>query len=364
MAPQRNLVPLLAATAAATCVAYYLYQKSNSAESNSKPPPAKGINAEPPASKVDSKPASGTATRMNNDPSIDSPQKLNPATPTPERVYRAVVVSEKTNDNSTSSPTDVKVDISKEAEEIVKVKEGAPRASPESLRPTAVDQKAAEATLPTESPTDAEATRASPETLVEIPALTPESSKEKRKAQEQSPPQSEKTEPEPSKAVGDPETSHPTPTGTPPPVQTGENNEPLPNPETTISETTSTPDQSAATATAAEAKPEAVENEQPTIETSPEITNNNNTSQSELLSPAASIPPELPTPKAEDINPEETDLWDYLQNEIQKATKCAGCGKEQGEVKFKPCAKCRSAMYCGRNCQKKHWKSHKKVCCK
>ncbi|KAK6525427.1 hypothetical protein TWF694_005565 [Orbilia ellipsospora] len=39
---------------------------------------------------------------------------------------------------------------------------------------------------------------------------------------------------------------------------------------------------------------------------------------------------------------------------------CATCGNS-GET-IKHCAKCKSEFYCSRDCQKAHWKEHKKVC--
>ncbi|KAF1356215.1 putative MYND domain protein [Delphinella strobiligena] len=40
-------------------------------------------------------------------------------------------------------------------------------------------------------------------------------------------------------------------------------------------------------------------------------------------------------------------------------SKCANCTKTEN---LKECAKCRSEHYCSRDCQKAHWKAHKKVC--
>ncbi|KAH9847810.1 ankyrin [Lenzites betulinus] len=39
---------------------------------------------------------------------------------------------------------------------------------------------------------------------------------------------------------------------------------------------------------------------------------------------------------------------------------CVTCGKANGELKF--CAKCHSTWYCSRECQKKHWPTHKRSC--
>lgn len=42
---------------------------------------------------------------------------------------------------------------------------------------------------------------------------------------------------------------------------------------------------------------------------------------------------------------------------------CKVCGKtEDEEVKLKKCARCKKIVYCGVQCQKMHWKVHKKVC--
>ena len=45
---------------------------------------------------------------------------------------------------------------------------------------------------------------------------------------------------------------------------------------------------------------------------------------------------------------------------------CANCGQAEGTVpgvlQHKPCGKCKITFYCGTECQKKHWKAHKKNC--
>ena len=45
---------------------------------------------------------------------------------------------------------------------------------------------------------------------------------------------------------------------------------------------------------------------------------------------------------------------------------CANCGASDDSspdgVKLKPCSVCKTAKYCGRGCQVKHWKAHKLAC--
>jgi len=49
---------------------------------------------------------------------------------------------------------------------------------------------------------------------------------------------------------------------------------------------------------------------------------------------------------------------------IRDATPCAGCGaaKPDAATAFKFCAACKAVMYCSRECQKAHWKKHKREC--
>lgn len=46
------------------------------------------------------------------------------------------------------------------------------------------------------------------------------------------------------------------------------------------------------------------------------------------------------------------------------ANKCASCNtlETDPEKPLKPCAKCQTVRYCSRDCQKKDWKVHKKIC--
>lgn len=41
---------------------------------------------------------------------------------------------------------------------------------------------------------------------------------------------------------------------------------------------------------------------------------------------------------------------------------CAACGTDMRQCKRKLCAGCRAVYYCGRACQKAHWKTHRCIC--
>mmetsp|Transcript_45903 Transcript_45903/g.92641 ORF Transcript_45903/g.92641 Transcript_45903/m.92641 type:complete len:618 (+) Transcript_45903:1-1854(+) len=47
-----------------------------------------------------------------------------------------------------------------------------------------------------------------------------------------------------------------------------------------------------------------------------------------------------------------------------KINKCAYCHQQEqeGDAKFKSCARCKKATYCSPQCQKDHWKEHKREC--
>jgi hypothetical protein len=48
----------------------------------------------------------------------------------------------------------------------------------------------------------------------------------------------------------------------------------------------------------------------------------------------------------------------------QPTSKCASCNAPEAdpEKPLKPCAKCQTVRYCSRDCQKKDFKVHKKIC--
>jgi len=41
---------------------------------------------------------------------------------------------------------------------------------------------------------------------------------------------------------------------------------------------------------------------------------------------------------------------------------CATCGKDATRVLVKDCVRCKRVSYCGKECQKLHWKQHKREC--
>ena len=42
---------------------------------------------------------------------------------------------------------------------------------------------------------------------------------------------------------------------------------------------------------------------------------------------------------------------------------CLFCSKTRDEVeRFYSCSKCKSGTYCSKNCQRKHFKRHSKIC--
>jgi hypothetical protein len=56
--------------------------------------------------------------------------------------------------------------------------------------------------------------------------------------------------------------------------------------------------------------------------------------------------------------------WEVPQRETHALLRhvCSGCGAEDAQERFKKCARCMVARYCGAECQRAHWKAHKKTC--
>lgn len=52
-----------------------------------------------------------------------------------------------------------------------------------------------------------------------------------------------------------------------------------------------------------------------------------------------------------------------LRYSKSEATRCMACGSlSAAEVKLLTCSRCRGAFYCNKDCQKKHWATHKPTC--
>jgi MYND finger len=98
------------------------------------------------------------------------------------------------------------------------------------------------------------------------------------------------------------------------------------------------------------------------VPTSPEKDSSSSSDDGNMT--AIPVPPAAATSEQEGVEINEMDLWQFLQKEMQQTRRCDGCNTDEGNKKFKPCAKCRVVFYCDRACQKKAWKQHKKVCCK
>lgn len=53
-----------------------------------------------------------------------------------------------------------------------------------------------------------------------------------------------------------------------------------------------------------------------------------------------------------------------LHAKHNKPNECGACGSKTGQdgQALRNCSRCKDRRYCSRECQKKHWKLHKKVC--
>lgn len=61
-----------------------------------------------------------------------------------------------------------------------------------------------------------------------------------------------------------------------------------------------------------------------------------------------------------DTNPRPDGFGSKIENDNECKACSAIVGKDGGRLLI--CAKCRTTKYCGKECQKKHWKKHKMVC--
>eukprot|EP00040_Diaphanoeca_grandis_P015157 m.77136 g.77136 ORF g.77136 m.77136 type:complete len:100 (-) comp24981_c0_seq3:542-841(-) len=56
----------------------------------------------------------------------------------------------------------------------------------------------------------------------------------------------------------------------------------------------------------------------------------------------------------------EQDKVETITKEVEvNVDDCAACGKADAESR---CSGCRTVKYCNRDCQRSHWKKHKKLC--
>lgn len=56
---------------------------------------------------------------------------------------------------------------------------------------------------------------------------------------------------------------------------------------------------------------------------------------------------------------QDQTFYQWLKQEQVRRAHCAHCGTTEHLVR---CSRCEVTAYCGKECQKKHWKKHKKVC--
>ena len=65
---------------------------------------------------------------------------------------------------------------------------------------------------------------------------------------------------------------------------------------------------------------------------------------------------------------EMADLTRLIPTDMKarlKLRQCTACERSQdlGEKKFKKCARCQQVRYCSTDCQRAHWREHKRDCC-
>lgn len=62
-------------------------------------------------------------------------------------------------------------------------------------------------------------------------------------------------------------------------------------------------------------------------------------------------------------NSTDSLIMKELRNKLHTPDQCAACSSRDGYgIALLQCAKCKGRRYCSTECQKKHWKIHKKVC--
>jgi len=65
-----------------------------------------------------------------------------------------------------------------------------------------------------------------------------------------------------------------------------------------------------------------------------------------------------------DLEWSKNTTWDSLDTDRTVTSNCFCCRERFPVEKLSSCAVCKQACYCSKECQKKDWKSHKKLCSK